>query len=194
MNDWADLAGRLMVVSGASGSGKSTLVRRALEHPGVRARLSISATTRKARTGEVEGREYFFLTREAFEQQRAHGRFLEDAEVHGNFYGTPAGPVRESLERGECVLLEIDVQGALLVRERVPSAVLVFVNVPSFEILESRLRSRATDDEATIARRLTNARWEFEQAGLYDHQILNLDLDRAVDDLVALLNRHGCGG
>lgn len=194
MNDWADLAGRLMVVSGASGSGKSTLVRRALEHQGVRARLSVSATTRKARAGEVEGREYFFLTREAFERQRAQGQFLEDAEVHGNLYGTPAGPVRDSLERGECVLLEIDVQGALLVRERVPSAVLVFVNVPSFDILESRLRSRATDDEATIARRLTNARWESEQAGLYDHQIMNLDLDRAVDDLVSLLIRHGCGG
>jgi guanylate kinase len=194
MDDWSQLPGRLIVVSGPSGSGKSTLVRMALARAGVRAQLSISATTRSARTGETHGREYFFISREAFEKDRARGMFLESAEVHGHLYGTPAAAVREALAAGECVLLEIDVQGALLVREKVPSAVLVFVTVSTFDELETRLRARGTDSEATIARRLDNARRELEQAGLYDYQVLNHHLDRAVDDLVSLLNRHGCGG
>ncbi len=142
----------------------------------------------------MEGCDYFFVTREAFEEDRARGRFLESAEVHGNLYGTPAGPVREAMAAGQCVLLEIDVQGALLVREQVPSALLVFITVPGFEELESRLRARATDDEATIMRRLTAARWELEQASRYDSQIMNRQLDQAVNDLVALLVQNGCGG
>lgn len=194
MDDWAQLPGRLIVVSGPSGSGKSTLVRRALAHPGVRARLSVSATTRAPRPGEEHGREYYFLAREEFEAQRDRREFLENAEVHGHLYGTPAAPVRETLSKGECILLEIDVQGALLVRERVPSALLIFVEVPSFEELEARLRARGTDSEATITRRLANARSELEQAGRYDQRLMNRDLDRAVDDLVSLLIRHGCGG
>jgi guanylate kinase len=160
----------------------------------VRTRLSVSATTRPARPGESHGREYFFLSREAFEDEKTRGQFLESAEVHGHFYGTPAGPVRSALAAGECVLLEIDVQGALLVRERVASALLVFVNVPSFAELEARLRGRATDSEATIARRLANARWELEQSSRYDHQLMNGEIDQAVEDLVALLVQHGCGG
>jgi guanylate kinase len=194
MNDWAQLPGRLFVISGPSGSGKSTIARLALERPDVRARLSVSATTRAPRPGEEDGRDYFFRTRDAFERERAEGRFLETAEVHGHWYGTPAAPVRDALSQGDCVLLEIDVQGALIVRERVPAAILVFVNVPSFTELEARLRARATDSEATIARRLANAKRELEQAHLYDFQLMNRDLDRAVDDVVALLVRHGCGG
>jgi len=194
MDDWSKLPGRLVVVSGPSGSGKSTLVRLALKHPEVCARLSVSATTREARPGEQEGREYYFLSRETFETQRDLGHFLESAEVHGHLYGTPAAPVRSALADGQCVMLEIDVQGALLVRERVPSAVLIFVQVPSLEELETRLRARGTDSEATITRRLTNARWELDKAGLYDHQLMNRELDQAVDDLVSLLIRHGCGG
>ncbi len=194
MGDWSQLPGRLIVVSGPSGSGKSTLVRRALERPEVGARLSVSATTRSARPGEIEGRDYYFLTREVFDTQRELDHFLESAEVHGHFYGTPAAPVRASLASGQCVLLEIDVQGALQVRERVPSAVLIFIQVPSLEELEARLRNRGTDSEATITRRLNNARRELDQAGLYDHQLLNHELDQAVDDLVSLLIQHGCGG
>lgn len=194
MDEWVDLPGRLVVVSGPSGSGKSTLVRLALARPEVNAELSVSATTRLPRAGEVEGRDYFFLTREAFVAAEARGEFLENASVHGNLYGTPAGPVKAALAAGRCVILEIDVQGALEVRERVPSALLVFVNVPSFADLEARLRARATDSEATINRRLDNARWELDQASRYDVQIMNEELDRAVDDLVELLTRHGCGG
>ncbi|WP_406696786.1 guanylate kinase [Singulisphaera sp. Ch08] len=194
MDDWENLPGRLIVISGASGSGKSTLVRLAMQRPEARTRLSVSATTRAPRPGEEDGRDYFFLSRPAFEELRERGQFLEWAEVHGNFYGTPVGPVRELLALGECVILEIDVQGALLVKERVPSALLIFVNVPSFSILESRLRDRATDSEETILRRLANARWELEQVHRYDFPLMNSELDQAVNDLVALLVQHGCGG
>jgi len=194
MDGWDLLPGRLVVVSGPSGSGKSTLVRRVLARPEVAVRLSISATTRAPRPGEEPGRDYFFLSREAFEEARARGEFLETAEVHGNLYGTPAGPVRADLEAGRCVLLEIDVQGALIVRERVPSALLVFIQTPSLDELEVRLRARATDDEATIARRLANARRELEQTTRYDKQLMNANLDQAVDDFVMLLIQNGCGG
>jgi len=194
MDGWDDLPGRLVVVSGPSGSGKSTLVRRVLARPEVRTRLSLSTTTRAPRPGEEPGRDYLFLSREAFEESRARGEFLETAEVHGNLYGTPAGPVRDDLEAGRCVLLEIDVQGALIVREKVPSALLIFIHAPSLAELEGRLRARATDDEATIARRLANARRELEQTTRYDKQVINGNLDQAVDDFVTLLIQHGCGG
>ena len=194
MDGWDDLPGRLVVVSGPSGSGKSTLVRRVLARPEVGARLSISATTRAPRPGEEPGRDYFFLSREAFEEARARGEFLETAEVHGNLYGTPAGPVRADLEAGRCVLLEIDVQGALIVRERVPSALLIFIHAPSLTELEGRLRARATDDEATITRRLVNARRELEETKRYDKHVMNENLDQAVEDFVMLLIQNGCGG
>lgn len=194
MDDWGQLPGRLVVVSGPSGSGKSTLVRRVLERLSGRTEVSVSATTRAPRAGELDGREYYFLSREAFEETRARGEFLESAEVHGNFYGTPAAPVRSALASGRCVILEIDVQGALLVRERVPSALLVFVTVPNFNDLEDRLRARASESEDTIARRLANARWELEQSAQYNLQIMNKELDQAVDDFVALLSKLGCGG
>lgn len=196
MDAWNDLPGRLIVVSGPSGSGKSTLVRRVLERPEVRdrVRLSVSATTRPPRPGERPGVDYLFMTREAFEGAVARGEFLECAEVHGNLYGTPSDPVRAELERGRCVLLEIDVQGALIVRGRVPSARLIFINVPGLAELEARLRARATDDEATIARRMANARIEIEQAPRYDHHLMNQILDQTVDELVAVLIELGCGG
>jgi guanylate kinase len=191
-DDWSALPGKLFVVSGPSGSGKSTLARRAVERTELRAKLSISATTRPIRPGETPDVDYIFLKKEEFAAKR--DEFLESAEVHGNLYGTPGDPVRAALATGECVVLEIDVQGALQVKSRMPAAVLVFVNVPSFEILEARLRTRGTDSEATIQRRLANARREIAQAGKYDVQLLNDDLDRAVADLVALMIQHGCGG
>jgi guanylate kinase len=186
--------GRLLVISGASGSGKSTLLRHVLAHPEVRAGLSISATTRSPRPGEVDGREYYFLSRPDFEELIRRGELLEWAEVHGNLYGTPAEPVRQRLASGECLILEIDVQGALQVRRRIPEAQLIFIEPPSYDILETRLRLRSTEDEATLTRRLNNARSEMEQASLYDHRLMNEDLGRAVEDLAGLLVRLGCGG
>ena len=191
---WEDLPGRLIVLSGASGSGKSTLVHRLIARRGSRLQVSISATTREPRPGEVPDVNYYFRSREEFEAARDDDNFLEWAEVHGHLYGTPVGPVIASLARGTCIILVIDVQGALNVREKVPNALLIFVHAPSPETLEARLRARGTDDEATILKRLANARREVALADRYDHQILNDDLDRAVDDLAAILSRHQCGG
>jgi guanylate kinase len=152
--DWSDLPGRLIVVSGPSGSGKTSIVRKVVARPDARARLSVSATTRPPRPGEQDGREYVFHSRAEFEARRDRREFLEWAEVHGNLYGTPAAPVRESLASGECVILEIDVQGGMQVLGRYPATVLVFVTTPDFAILEGRLRGRKTEDEATVRRRL----------------------------------------
>jgi guanylate kinase len=190
----SDRFGRLIVLSGASGSGKSTLVQRLMTRPGFRFQVSISATTRDPRPGEVPGVNYLFMTRKEFEEARDRDDFLEWAEVHGQLYGTPGRPVRDSIARGTCIILVIDVQGALNVRERVPDAVLIFVHAPSFETLEARLRARATDDEPTILKRLTNARREIALAARYDHQIVNDDLDRATDELAVLLTQYRCGG
>jgi guanylate kinase len=189
--DWADLPGRLVVLSGPSGSGKSTLVRRLVALPGLRLKISVSATTRSPRTGEEPGRDYVFVSKEQFERMRHD--LLESAQVHGNDYGTPQEPVREAMAAGACVLLVIDVQGGLQVRKRVHGALLIFIQPPSPETLESRLRERGTDDEPTIERRLAGARRELELAASYDVHVINDDLDRAVDDLTAILTRTGCG-
>lgn len=192
--NWSGLPGRLIVVSGPSGSGKTSLVRRYRARPDAAARLSISATTRPPRPGEENGREYLFLSRAEFEAARDRGEFLEWAEVHGNLYGTPAGPVRKTLERGDCVILEIDVQGAMQAVKRFPTAVLVFVNTSTFFVLEKRLRDRSTEDEATIQVRLNNARCEIAAGKVYHHHLINEDLEQAVNDLASLLSRLGCGG
>jgi guanylate kinase len=190
-NTGADRRGRLVVISGPSGSGKSTLVKRLLARPDLRLTVSVSATTRAPRAGEVPGRDYLFLTPEEFE--RIRGELLESAVVHDQHYGTPAGPVRRAIERGLCVALVIDVQGGFQVRRKVPDALLVFIQVPSLEILESRLRERGTDSPATIEKRLATARRELELASQYDVQVVNDELDRAVEQLAAILTQNGCG-
>ncbi len=185
---------RLLVVSGASGSGKSTVVKHLAEDARVRPFVSVSATTRQARTGEMHGREYLFLSREEFENLIRDGQFLEWAEVHGNLYGTPAGPVLENVRDGRLAILEIDVQGARQVKARVPNALFAFIHAPSMEELESRLRGRGTDDEAVVRKRLANAVEEIGQAGWYDLQIVNDRLDRTVDELVARWSERISGG
>jgi guanylate kinase len=180
------------VISGPSGSGKSTLVQRLLARPELRLRVSISATTRAARPGEEDGRDYYFTTPERFEKMRAD--LLESAQVHGNFYGTPAGPARRAMAQGFCVLLVIDVQGAMQVREKVPGCLLVFIQVPDLEVLRRRLRLRGCDSEAAIERRIENAKHEIGWAGHYDVQVINDDLDRAAQELASVLVAHGCGG
>jgi guanylate kinase len=199
-NNWGDAQtgsdrpgppGRLVVISGPSGSGKSTLVRRLAARPDLRLTVSVSATTRGPRPGEVPGRDYVFLTPQQFEEIR--GELLESAEVHGHHYGTPAGPVRRAMEQGLCVALVIDVQGGFQVRRKVPDALLVFIQVPSLEVLEARLRARGTDSPAAIGKRLATARRELESAPLYDVQVVNDDLDRAVEQLAAILSQNGCG-
>jgi len=177
---------RLMVISGASGSGKSTVVKRLAADTRVSPFVSVSATTRQPRTGETHGVEYYFLSREEFDRLRHAGELLEHAEVHGNAYGTPAGPVLERIGQGGLAILEIDVQGARQVKTSMPQAVFVFIHAPDMATLEARLRGRGTDSEAVIQKRLENARQEIAESHWYDHQIVNENLDRTVDELVAL--------
>lgn len=179
--------GNLFVISGPSGAGKGTLVARLIEAV-PDARLSISATTRKPREGEVHGVHYYFSTRDEFMELVEQDGFLEWAEFAGNCYGTPRSFVEKSMAEGAQVILEIEVQGAFQVREKMPEAHLVFIEPPSLEVLEERLRGRGTEDEEAIQRRLATARVELSRKMEYDIRLVNDDLERAVDELIAIVN------
>lgn len=186
--------GQLVVVSGPSGSGKSTLLARLIARPQLNLDFSVSATTRPPRPGEVNGKHYWFQTTEQFVHDRSEGRFLEWAEYNRNLYGTPCQPVYEALQAGRTVLLEIEVQGAIQVRDRAPTALFIFIRPPSFAALTQRLLLRGSETESTIQRRLVSARRELAEAHWYDHQVVNDDLDRAEDELVRILEpfqQHG---
>ena len=175
----AQKKGVLFVVSGPSGVGKGTINKRLFEQFGDRVAYSVSATTREPREGEVNGREYFFISRQEFEKRVANNEFLEHAEYAGNCYGTPRDYVLSLLQRGVSVILEIDVQGAMQVKRRMPESVSVFILPPSFEELEHRLRGRGTETPEKIERRLAAAKAEMARAPEYDYQIVNDDLDAA---------------
>lgn len=177
-------AGSLFIVAAPSGAGKTTLVRKLLEHDAA-VQLSISYTTRPARPGEQNGREYHFVDAAEFRVMRERGDFLEWAEVHGNFYGTSRVWLREQMDAGRDVLLEIDWQGAQQVRKQFPEAVGIFILPPSLTELEYRLRGRGTDSEEVIARRLTAAVGEMRHVDEFDFAIINNDLDEALKDLAA---------
>ncbi|MFN4865665.1 MAG: guanylate kinase [Cyanobium sp.] len=177
---------RLSVITGPSGVGKGTLVSRLLaRHP--RIWLSVSATTRAPRPGEVEGESYFFLSREHFERQVVAGGFLEWAEFAGNLYGTPREPVERQLAAGRPVLLEIELEGARQVRRSFPAGFQVMIQPPSLEELERRIRGRGTDAEAAIHRRLERAREELAAAAEFDATLVNGDLELALAELERLL-------
>jgi guanylate kinase len=177
----------LLVIAGPSGVGKGTIVARLRERfPDLWE--SVSCTTRARRPTEVDGVDYRFLTREQFEALRDAGGFLEWFEVFGDLKGTPRGPVAERLAAGDDVLLEIDVQGALKVREQFPDAVLVFVRPPSLADLRSRLEGRGTETEAALARRLADAEGELARAGEFDHVVVNDELERVVDEVAGILS------
>lgn len=179
--------GPLFVLSGASGSGKSTLVAALLRQSALPLRVAISATTRSPRGGEVDGRDYYFWTRDRFLAAVEAGELLEYAEVHGNLYGTLANEVLPYVESGRGVFVVIDVQGAARLRQVYPKVVTVFVQVPDFAIIEQRLRARGTEDESTIQRRLANARLEIARAGEYEFEVINDDLLSAVRQLEAIV-------
>ena len=174
--------GVLMVFSGPSGCGKGTVLKEFFAQGG-EAFLSVSATTRAPRPGEENGVHYFFLQKEEFERMIEQGEILEHASYCGNYYGTPRGPVYERLERGENVILEIEVQGALQIREKCPEAVLVFVLPPSLKELERRLVDRNTEDRESVDRRLSAAAEEIRMAYQYDYVVVNDALDDAVQEL-----------
>jgi guanylate kinase len=178
--------GNLLVLSAPSGAGKSSLVRRLVERVPHLA-FSVSATTRAPRGGERDGVEYRFVDRAAFEAMIRGGELLEHAEVHGNLYGTPRDAVRRALERGDDVLLEIDVQGARQVLLHEPAAKLIFVLPPTREILEKRLRSRGLDAEDSIVRRLDEAAREVSAVDFYHHVVVNDDLDTALEELTSVV-------
>lgn len=182
--------GRLTVLTGPSGVGKGTLVALLLRsHPSIW--LSVSATTRPPRSGEVEGRHYFFLDRPRFERKVAEDGFLEWAEFAGNLYGTPRQAVEDHLAEGHPVLLEIELQGARQVRRTFPSAFQVLIKPPSFEELERRIRGRGTDSEAAISRRLERAREELQAEAEFDAVLVNDDLEQAVAKLEGLMGLAG---
>ena len=182
---------QLIVLSGPGGTGKTTVARRLLERKNLPLEISVSATTRMPRPGEVDGVHYHFLSREEFDRRRQRGEFVECAEVFGNFYGTLRSELESRLSRGRSVLLEIDVQGALEIKRQFPEAVLIFLKTPSMDEYERRLRLRATDDEQAIRRRLEGARQELARADAYDYEVVNDQLDQAVRDIEAILCEAG---
>jgi guanylate kinase len=181
----------VIVVSAPSGAGKTTVLARVLAETR-ELRFSVSHTTRAPRDGENEGVDYHFVSREAFAALRDSGAMLEWAEVHGNLYGTCRSEVELARRDGCDVLLDIDVQGAAQVRERVPGAVSIFILPPSFEVLERRLRGRGQDDEPTIRRRLAAAGREIEDFERYDYAIFNDELGACVEDLKSIVRAARC--
>lgn len=178
--------GILVVVSGFSGAGKGTLMKALLEKYDNYA-LSISATTRNPREGEVHGREYFFLSVEEFEELIAKDQLIEYAQYVKNYYGTPRSYVEEKMAEGKDVILEIEIQGALKVKEKFPETLLIFVVPPSAKVLKDRLVGRGTETMEVINDRMRRAVEESEEMGSYDYILVNDDLEKAVDDLHRLI-------
>ncbi|WP_375510005.1 guanylate kinase [uncultured Nostoc sp.] len=178
--------GRLIVLTGPSGVGKGTLMRSLLNrHPELY--YSVSVTTRSPRPGEIDGKDYYFISRSKFEQLLAEGEFLEWAEFAGNYYGTPREAVLNQIHFGKLVVLEIELEGARQIRASFPSAFSIFILPPSFDELEKRIRSRAQDSEEAIAHRLLRAQEEIQAADEFDIQIVNDDFETALNDIEAVL-------
>ncbi|MEA2520766.1 MAG: guanylate kinase [Actinomycetota bacterium] len=183
----AERRGRLIVIAGPSGVGKGSVVQELLARDPGGLALSISATTRAPRTGEVDGRDYFFVTEERFQDMIDAGELLEWAEVFDHRYGTPKDYVESQLAQGSDVLLEIDVVGAAEVRRVHPDALLILLAPPSMAELTRRLRGRGTETDDKIARRLAKAAWELDQAGWFDHTVVNDDLSHASSQVAAII-------
>ncbi len=181
----------LFTISAPSGAGKTSLVKALLEKSGNEVAVCVSHTTRPMRPGDVDGRDYHFVARKAFEQMIAAGEFLEHAQVFDNLYGTARASVDALLASGRHVILEIDWQGARQVKARLPETVAVFILPPSRATLEQRLRARGTDDDTTIARRMRDADREMSHYGDAEYLVVNADFDQALADLEAIVRAQG---
>ncbi|RRF93937.1 MAG: guanylate kinase [Eubacteriaceae bacterium] len=183
--------GQLIILSGPSGAGKGTVCQAATAHnPNLK--ISISATTRAPRGAERDGVEYFFLDKADFEKKIEEDAFLEYAKVHDHYYGTPKAHVLQMLDEGTDVILEIDVQGAAQIKEKLGFGVLIFIAPPSIQVLKERLVNRKTDSDAQIQLRMKNALTELKQAEHYDYVIVNDTVDQAVADLEAIIRAERC--
>jgi guanylate kinase len=180
--------GFVIVVSGPSGVGKGTIIKEVVRR-GLGIHLAVSATTRPPRPGEVDGRDYFFLSADEFDRREKAGAFLESCQVHSNRYGTLKSEVVPYVEAGQDVMVEIDIQGAQKIRQTLDRLLCIFVAPPRFEDLVSRLKGRATDSEETIQKRLLVAGRELEEIGKYNYIVVNSDVDQAVEDVLDIVRR-----
>jgi len=199
---------KLFVISGCSGVGKGTVLKEFMARNSDKFMLSVSCTTRKPRNGEIDGVNYFFLTHDDFKKCIAEDKFLEYAQFAGNFYGTKKKYIKQKFEEGFNIILEIETQGALQVKQKMPEAVLIFIAPPGVNIssngnnspeisisgglqeLEKRLRGRNTEDEDTIKRRLAEAKVELERAKQYDYIVINDDLERAITEVEEITRKE----
>lgn len=181
--------GLLLVISGPAGSGKGTVVKEILGRHPEDFCLSVSATTRAPRPGEEHGVHYYFIDKPAFEERIGQGAMLEYAEYCGNYYGTPADYVQKQLEEGKNVILEIEVQGALKIKERFPDTLMIMITPPNFSTLEQRLRGRGTNTEEDIQNRLAHSGWELSNLERYDYAVINENgrADEAADEIAAIV-------
>jgi guanylate kinase len=183
----------LLVLSGLSGAGKDTVLD-ALRQSSLPLYVSVSATTRAPRPGEKEGHDYFFITREKFQELINSNQMLEWAQVYGNFYGRPIEPVREALQKGLDVVVRIDVQGAATIKKKVPQAVLIFLSTLTLEELENRLRKRGTESPEVLELRLNSAEQELDQLHIFDYFIVNREneIEKTVADVRAIIMAEKC--
>jgi guanylate kinase len=187
MDSYDQHSGKLFIISGPSGAGKGTICQRLIaDSDPDRMCLSVSMTTRTPRQGEVDGVSYYFTTKEKFEEEVARGGLLEHAQVYGNYYGTPKGKVIEKLSQGIDVVLEIDIQGALKVKEAYPNGIFIFILPPSMAELRKRITGRGTDSKETIDLRLSQTLSEISYIDKYDYCVVNGELEEAVARVKAI--------
>ena len=185
------MSGKLFVISGPSGVGKSTVVKEVMRRS-ENLKFSISATTRPQRPGEIDGKNYFFMTRCEFEQMIVEEKLLEYTEYVGNYYGTPESQVDAALAQNSDILLDVEVNGALNVKRRRPDAVLIFMLAPSFSEIEKRLNGRGDTAPELIKKRLDQARWEYTMADQYDYLVVNDNVNKAVEEILSIMTAEKC--